>query len=76
MYRFILDIIAVDKSEAGVADMDVQVITPSGRSLPLEVKSTQTNEIVEWQPEAPGQYKIEVNYGGEEVKLDLLTKNY
>ncbi|KAB7497586.1 Filamin-A [Armadillidium nasatum] len=57
----------VDRTDAGLADLEAQVITPSGGNLPLEVKSTGMKDLVEWQPDAPGHYKVEVNYGGEEV---------
>lgn len=60
-------ILLVDRTEAGLADLEAQVITPSGGNLPLEIKSTGMKDLVEWQPDAPGHYKVEVSYGGEEV---------
>lgn len=58
---------SVDKSEAGTADLDVQLVAPSGVVTPLEVKGGPAGETVEWVPDAPGQYRITILYGGEEV---------
>lgn len=33
-------------------------------------------DLVEWQPDAPGHYKVEVSYGGEEVSLKYLLIAY
>lgn len=57
----------MDKSEAGTADLDVQLVAPSGVVTPLEVKGGPSGETVEWVPDAPGQYRITILYGGEEV---------
>ena len=58
----------MDKSEAGNADLDVQLVAPSGVLTPLEVKGGPAGETVEWVPDAPGQYRITILYGGEEVR--------
>lgn len=63
----LLSFFLVDKSEAGVADLEVQVVTPSEVVMPLEVKSGPAGEAVEWVPDAPGQYRVTIFYGGEEV---------
>ncbi|XP_045132539.1 filamin-B-like isoform X2 [Portunus trituberculatus] len=63
----------LDKSEAGTADLDVQLVAPSGVVTPLEVKGGPAGETVEWVPDAPGQYRITVLYGGEEVPGSPLT---
>ncbi|XP_042865445.1 filamin-A-like isoform X5 [Penaeus japonicus] len=57
----------LDKSEAGDADLEVQVESPSGVMTPLEVKTGPSGEMVEWTPEAPGQFRITIFYGGDEV---------
>lgn len=63
---------AVDKSEAGDADLEVQVESPTGVMTPLEVKTGPSSEMVEWTPEAPGQYRITIFYGGDEVIFKYL----
>ncbi|KAK3891382.1 hypothetical protein Pcinc_004729 [Petrolisthes cinctipes] len=63
----------LDKSEAGAADLEVQVVAPSGVVTPLEVKSGPGGEVVEWLPDAPGQYRVTILYGGEEVPGSPLT---
>ncbi|KAG7158756.1 Filamin-A-like 5 [Homarus americanus] len=63
----------LDKSEAGIADLEVQIVTPSGMLTPLEVKSGPAGEAVEWIPDAPGQYRVTFLYGGEEVPGSPLT---
>nr|XP_045601850.1 filamin-A-like isoform X1 [Procambarus clarkii] len=63
----------LDKSEAGIADLEVQVVAPSGVLMPLEVKSGPAGEAVEWVPDAPGQYRVAFLYGGEEVPGSPLT---
>lgn len=62
----------MDKSEAGDADLEVQVESPSGVMTPLEVKTGPSGEMVEWTPEAPGQFRITIFYGGDEVIVKLL----
>ena len=64
----------VDRSEAGIADLESQVIAPSGQVIPLEVKPGHPGDVIEWYPDAPGQYRITVLYGGEEVNLQLLIR--
>lgn len=59
----------MDKSEAGSADLEVQVVAPSGVVTPLEVKSGPGGEVVEWLPDAPGRYRVTILYGGEEVSV-------
>ncbi|KAK8743524.1 hypothetical protein OTU49_001121 [Cherax quadricarinatus] len=63
----------LDKSEAGIADLEVHIVAPSGVVMPLEVKSGPAGEAVEWVPDAPGQYRVTFLYGGEEVPGSPLT---
>ncbi|XP_076033174.1 filamin-A-like isoform X3 [Oratosquilla oratoria] len=62
-------IFKLDKSAAGVADVEAHVEAPSGVVVPLEVKngSSGTTDAIEWTPEASGQYRVTLLYGGEEV---------
>jgi len=63
----------LDKTDAGDADLEAQVENASGVVTPLEVKSGPSGDLVEWTPDAPGQYRITMLYGGEEVPGSPMT---
>lgn len=59
----------VRKREAGMASIDVTVVTPTSKELPLEVKSLPNGEgdVIEYHPTLPGKYCFNVIYGGEAI---------
>ena len=59
----------VRKREAGVTAIDVTVVTPTSKELPLEVKSLQNGEgdLIEYNPTFPGKYSFNVICGGEPI---------
>ena len=60
----------VERTEAGFAELDVTVTSPLGGELPLEIKRIAKDrevDLVEFAPEAAGNYKFVILYGGEQV---------
>ena len=60
----------VERTEAGFAELDVTVTSPLGGELPLEIKRISKDrevDLVEFVPEAAGNYKFVILYGGEQV---------
>ena len=57
----------VRKREAGMAAIDVTVVTPTSKELPLEVKSNGDGDWIEYHPTIPGKYSFNVIYGGEAI---------
>jgi hypothetical protein len=49
--------------------IDVTVVTPTSKELPLEVKSLPNDEgdLVEYHPTCPGKYSFNVICGGEAI---------
>lgn len=58
----------VDCREAGPGKLDVKLLNPEGRELPI---STTNNEdgtyVVDYMPPQPGNYTVNLNYGGLKV---------
>merc|ERR1719220_320886 len=60
----------VERTDAGFAELDVTVTSPLGGELPLEIKRIAKDrevDLVEFAPEAAGNYKFVILYGGEQV---------
>ena len=60
----------VERTEAGFAELDVTVTSPLGGELPLEIKRISKDreiDLVEFVPEAAGNYKFVILYGNEQV---------
>ncbi|XP_059352458.1 filamin-B-like isoform X4 [Daphnia carinata] len=59
----------IRKREAGLTSIDVTVVTPTSKELPLEVKSLPNGEgdLVEYHPTLPGKYCFNVICGGEAI---------
>ena len=60
----------MERTEAGFAELDVTVTSPLGGELPLEIKRISKDreiDLVEFVPEAAGNYKFVILYGGEQV---------
>lgn len=72
--RLILNLIypifrLVRKKDAGLAAVDVTVVNPLGKELPLEVKTLPNSDgdMVEFYPTLPGKYRFNVLFGGEAI---------
>ena len=50
-----------------MAAIDVTVVTPTSKELPLEVKSNGDGDWIEYHPTIPGKYSFNVIYGGEAI---------
>ena len=61
--------LTVRKKDAGLASVDVTVVNPLGKELPLEVKSLPNDDgdLVEFYPTLPGKYRFNVLFGGEAI---------
>lgn len=60
----------VERTDAGFAELDVTVTSPLGGELPLDIKRIAKEkevDLVEFIPEAAGNYKFVIMYGGEQV---------
>jgi filamin len=68
--RLSCNFVAVQRREAGFAELDVTVTSPLGQDLPLEVKSYGNErdcDLIEFCPSLPGNYRFKMTYGGEEI---------
>ena len=66
--------VRLDTTEAGQADIEAYVQSPTGSVEPVEINVGQDGgKVLEWEPQDPGQYKIALLYGGEEVPGSPLT---
>ena len=67
----------VERTDAGFAELDVTVTSPLGGELPLEIKRVAKErgevDLVEFMPEAAGNYKFMILYGGEQVPGSPVT---
>ena len=64
----------VQSESAGVAEIEVTVLSPTGQNVP--VKLTQQDDYehsIEFVPQAAGHYKATVMYGGEAVPNSPIT---
>ena len=60
--------VKLDTTDAGAADIEANVQSPSGVVEPVDINIGQDGgKVLEWEPQDPGQYKITILYGGEEV---------
>ncbi|CAG0897054.1 unnamed protein product [Cyprideis torosa] len=59
----------VDRSLAGIAELSVNVQSPLGKQLPLEVKALEggKGEVIHLTPATAGKYKINIHFGEDEV---------
>ena len=60
----------VDRTRAGIAELDVTVISPVGDALPIDIKSLNGEngvELVEFRPDVAGLYKFVILYGGQQI---------
>ncbi|XP_028967084.1 filamin-C [Galendromus occidentalis] len=65
--------IALNRRDAGYAELDVTVTSPLGRNLPIEVKGSPDGEVIEFTPSVAGKYRIAINYGGIAVPGSPVT---
>lgn len=64
--RFFLSFKVVN-DEAGSAEMECRVISPSGRVIPSHVVNTDRGMKVKYTPEEPGVYYVHTYIGGVEI---------
>ncbi|XP_047736004.1 filamin-A [Hyalella azteca] len=66
--------VKLDTSAAGAGDIEAFVLSSSGKRDNVEITVAQDGgKILEWEPQDPGQYKITLLYGGEEIPGSPLT---
>lgn len=58
---------AVVNDEAGSADMECRVVSPSGKIIPSHVVNTDRGMKVKYTPEEPGVYYVHTYIGGVEI---------
>ena len=60
----------MDRTRAGIAELDVTVIYPVGDAYPIDIKSLNGKngiELVEFRPDVAGLYKFIILYGGQQI---------
>lgn len=62
----------VINDEAGSAEMECRVISPSGRVIPSHVVNTDRGMKVKYTPEEPGVYYVHTYIGGVEIPGEWL----
>ena len=66
--------VKLDTAAAGLADIEAHVLSPSGSTEQIDISVGQDGQkVLEWDPQDPGQYKITLLYGGEEIPGSPLT---
>lgn len=63
----------LNSHDAGDADVDVSILSPTGQNVPVTVTSQEDADqtLVEFVPTISGHYKCTVLYGGEQVKMPI-----
>ncbi|XP_036141495.1 filamin-A isoform X4 [Monomorium pharaonis] len=58
----------VDCREAGPGKLDVKLLNPEGRELPISLTDNENGTyVVDYMPPQPGNYTVNLNYGGLKV---------
>ncbi|KAL0108256.1 hypothetical protein PUN28_015064 [Cardiocondyla obscurior] len=58
----------VDCREAGPGKLDVKLLNPEGRELPISLTDNEDGTyVVDYMPPQPGNYTVNLNYGGLKV---------
>ncbi|XP_024880035.1 filamin-A isoform X4 [Temnothorax curvispinosus] len=58
----------VDCREAGPGKLDVKMLSPEGRELPISLTDNEDGTyVVDYMPPQPGNYTVNLNYGGLKV---------
>lgn len=58
----------VDCREAGSGKLDVKLLNPEGRELPISLTDNENGTyVVDYMPLQPGNYTVNLNYGGLKV---------
>ncbi|XP_046603545.1 filamin-A [Neodiprion virginianus] len=56
------------RADAGMAELDVSATSPLGEELPLQVTTLNDGtELIELTPSIPGNYMVNINYGGSPI---------
>lgn len=62
----------INTQDAGEADVDVTVLSPTGQNVPVNVTAKGENQkLIEFIPTISGHYKCIIMYGGEQVKMPI-----
>ncbi|XP_011631142.1 filamin-A isoform X3 [Pogonomyrmex barbatus] len=58
----------IDCREAGPGKLDVKLLNPEGRELPISLTDNEDGTyVVDYMPPQPGNYTVNLNYGGLKV---------
>ncbi|XP_012059921.1 PREDICTED: filamin-A isoform X4 [Atta cephalotes] len=58
----------VDCREAGPGKLDIKMVNPEGRELPISLTDNEDGTyVVDYMPPQPGNYTVNLNYGGLKV---------
>jgi len=70
-------LLSVINDEAGSADIECRVISPSGRVIPSHVLHTDRGMKVKYTPGEPGLYYVHTYIGGVEIpgRISLSMNN-
>jgi filamin len=61
----------LNTKDAGDADVDVSVLSPTGQNVPVVVTSKEDAKTIEFTPTITGHYKCTILYGGEQIKSPI-----
>lgn len=61
----------LNTKDAGDADVDASVLSPSGQNVPVTVTNKDDGKLIEFIPTTAGHYKCIVLYGGDQVRAPI-----
>lgn len=64
----------VTTRDSGIADLEVFVLSPNAQNVPVNIiNKSEESKIIEFIPNSPGHYKMNIFYGGEPLTTSPLT---